>query len=394
MRKVQGIKMVYAMLLLCCIGMVCLPQGAEAAVFKVNSTDDIVDAAPGNGVCMTGTGVCTLRAAIQEANALAGADTILLKAKKYYLTISGTAEDFAATGDLDITDDLKIKGVSASKTVVNGGALDRVFHIIIPVTVKFVNLSIHNGFVRDENGGGICNWRGTVSLVSCSVANNVSSGSTRLYGGGIYSSEGSLKIKSSSVVNNMVVSNASDAYGGGIAVFDGGTLNISASKIAYNSATSADSLAAGGGILSWLSDGVTITNSKVLANSAISISGNGVGGGIAQLYDSAAAVISETNISKNSSTSSVGWARGGGFYFEGETAVISSCTIKGNRANNESNGLGGGIMATGSNITINKASTIASNLASFDCGGIDNNGSTLTVSPDSTVVNNMPNDQN
>ncbi len=43
----------------------------------VNSTGDAGDAAAGDGVCETSTaGVCTLRAAIQEANAFAGTDTI------------------------------------------------------------------------------------------------------------------------------------------------------------------------------------------------------------------------------------------------------------------------------------------------------------------------------
>ncbi|MDH3397302.1 MAG: right-handed parallel beta-helix repeat-containing protein, partial [Acidimicrobiia bacterium] len=43
----------------------------------VNSTGDGDDANPGNGVCETATpGQCTLRAAIEEANAFAGADTI------------------------------------------------------------------------------------------------------------------------------------------------------------------------------------------------------------------------------------------------------------------------------------------------------------------------------
>ena len=53
-----------------------MDRPAEAAVFAVNSTLDTPDAAPGNGVCATAGAVCTLRAAIQEANALAGADTI------------------------------------------------------------------------------------------------------------------------------------------------------------------------------------------------------------------------------------------------------------------------------------------------------------------------------
>ncbi len=42
----------------------------------VNSTGDADDALPGNGVCATSTGTCTLRAAIDEANARSGADTI------------------------------------------------------------------------------------------------------------------------------------------------------------------------------------------------------------------------------------------------------------------------------------------------------------------------------
>jgi CSLREA domain-containing protein len=42
----------------------------------VNSTGDAGDAAPGNLVCDDGAGNCTLRAAIQEANAVPGADTI------------------------------------------------------------------------------------------------------------------------------------------------------------------------------------------------------------------------------------------------------------------------------------------------------------------------------
>jgi CSLREA domain-containing protein len=45
----------------------------------VNSTGDGSDASEGNGVCETapGNGICTLRAAIQEANALVGTNTIL-----------------------------------------------------------------------------------------------------------------------------------------------------------------------------------------------------------------------------------------------------------------------------------------------------------------------------
>ena len=49
---------------------------ASHATFVVNDTGDAPDANPGNGTCATSTGVCTLRAAIQEANAHPGPDTI------------------------------------------------------------------------------------------------------------------------------------------------------------------------------------------------------------------------------------------------------------------------------------------------------------------------------
>ena len=50
---------------------------AEAATFVVNSTGDEAAAAPIDGVaCNSTVGTCTLRAAIEEANAAAGLDII------------------------------------------------------------------------------------------------------------------------------------------------------------------------------------------------------------------------------------------------------------------------------------------------------------------------------
>jgi CSLREA domain-containing protein len=52
------------------------PPPAHATTFIINSTADTSDADPGDGTCDDGTGVCTLRAAIEETNFLEGADTI------------------------------------------------------------------------------------------------------------------------------------------------------------------------------------------------------------------------------------------------------------------------------------------------------------------------------
>ncbi|WP_423459338.1 IPTL-CTERM sorting domain-containing protein [Ottowia sp. VDI28] len=53
-----------------------IPAITQAATFTVDSTADAPDATLGDGLCHVIGGGCTLRAAIEEANALAGADVI------------------------------------------------------------------------------------------------------------------------------------------------------------------------------------------------------------------------------------------------------------------------------------------------------------------------------
>src|SRR5919198_5138806 len=75
-----------------------LRPAAAAADFVVNSNVDETDANPGDGLCETARGECTLRAAIQEANALEGVDTITIPEGTYTLSIPGAGEDLATTG--------------------------------------------------------------------------------------------------------------------------------------------------------------------------------------------------------------------------------------------------------------------------------------------------------
>jgi len=92
----------------------------HASIFTVNNTADKVDANPGDGLCSDDIGNCTLRAAIQEANSLEGADTVNIPTGIYVLTIQGIGENAAATGDLDITDEITITGAGAANTVIDG----------------------------------------------------------------------------------------------------------------------------------------------------------------------------------------------------------------------------------------------------------------------------------
>jgi CSLREA domain-containing protein len=76
------------------------------ATFTVNSPRDRTDASPGDGVCETspGNGTCTLRAAIMEANALVGSDTVMLPGGTFTLTISGGSSWRAVAGGSRIGD--------------------------------------------------------------------------------------------------------------------------------------------------------------------------------------------------------------------------------------------------------------------------------------------------
>jgi trimeric autotransporter adhesin len=188
-------------------------QPAHAATFTVNSTADEPDAFPGDGRCFsTPSGACTLRAAIMEANALTGADTINLPASTYTLTRARITEDFETNGDLDITADLTIAGEGAGGTTVDGNAAamnDRVFDIRNGVNVTISGVTIRNGTLPsgsgvDTVGGGGVRNSGTLRLLNVTVSENRLMGSR---GGGMYN-DGNLTITGSVFSGNTQASAA------------------------------------------------------------------------------------------------------------------------------------------------------------------------------------------
>ena len=75
------------------LAMSAFSTNANAAIFVVDTTADTQDASPGNGACADAGGMCSLRAAITEANALAGADVITLPAGTYTQSLTAANED-------------------------------------------------------------------------------------------------------------------------------------------------------------------------------------------------------------------------------------------------------------------------------------------------------------
>lgn len=112
------------------------PADASAATFTVNLTQDKPDAKPGDGKCSylvdppANVAVCTLRAAIMEANATQAFDLVVLQNDATYtLTVPGRGEESGATGDLDIRTPLAINAGLFGRARIDAAGIDRVFDI-------------------------------------------------------------------------------------------------------------------------------------------------------------------------------------------------------------------------------------------------------------------------
>ena len=70
--------------------------------YTVNSTADAPDSNPGNGVCLSTIGGCTLRAALMEAGTQNTPVIISIPEGVFNVNIPGEDENLGATGDLDI----------------------------------------------------------------------------------------------------------------------------------------------------------------------------------------------------------------------------------------------------------------------------------------------------
>src|SRR5438034_3664019 len=292
------------------LSLVAMP--GHAVTFVVNTTADTADDVPGDGICADSGGACSLRAAVQEANALAGPDTIVLSAATYVL--SGAAgDDVALSGDLDITGDLTLTGAATASTIIDGGGVDRVLDIDpsgAGVNVTISNLTVRGGNAAGEAGGGIRN-RGTLSLSNVTLAAN----SAGINGGGL------LNFGTLTLTNTTVSGNTAGTDGGGIYNSGGSTLTITASTVSGNSA-------------------------------------NGIGRNGGGIFNASAATLTNVTVSGNSANSG-----GGGVFNSGGTAALANVTLADNAAT-----LGGGISNPAGTVTL--TNTLVANSTGGNCSGV------------------------
>jgi len=149
------------------------------ATFMVNTVLDAPDVAS-DGVCSTPAQTCSLRAAIQEANAVSGASLILLPAGTYPLVVPGTGG--AEVGDLDVTKPMEIRGAGAGTTIIDAASLgDRIFHVLTAGAFVISGVTMKKGSVPGD-GGCIRHLDGYLQLSRTVVSDCHAS-----RGGGIYS---------------------------------------------------------------------------------------------------------------------------------------------------------------------------------------------------------------
>jgi hypothetical protein len=357
------------------------PHIGYAAVFTVNSTVNTGDASRGDGFCDTGRKVpppsppsspatpeCTLRAAIDESNALPGKDVINLPGGVY---VTG---NLRILGDLSLIGDITDRPIIRSSAVLNRDNQGNVISItggsgiffigtrpkdpgVALVIVDISNATIQNGtgfplgFPTEMGTGGIPGIQGT--------------------GGAIVNNEGNTL-----VLERVEVSNNFAVQGGGIANL--GHLILRRSTVSGNFAGGVGvNSNGGGGITNGQLDILTDIRSSSTLIEESTISGNTAsmqGGGIT---NSAKLDIKNSTISGNVVTGerTNSPRGGGGISHQSGQLVLNNVTIAKNSTSGSTTGrssTGGGVLQVGSGSFSFANTIIADNSgpsAGTDCSG-------------------------
>ena len=278
--------------------------------FIVNSSADTDD-----GFCdLSGQGAgnqdCTLREAINAANADADASSITFAAD-YTIILS--------TGQLNINTSLTIDGES-NAIVIDGNDNSRVFYVNLDVPASLNNLTITNGNSGTQLAGGIYN-NGTLT-----ITNSIVSGNTSGSGGGIFNDH----YKILNLTNSTVSGNTANNGGG---IYNYGTLTVTNSTVSGNTA-----VRWGGGITN--NDGsATLINTTLSGNAVSGTEASYGGGAIVQYSNTPTLSLINSTIADNSAASpNETWS---GIWLEnGDLTMINSIVANNNGTNNFVNDAG------------------------------------------------------
>ncbi|MBM4266350.1 MAG: CSLREA domain-containing protein [Deltaproteobacteria bacterium] len=348
---------------------------SAAASFQVDSTADSPAVKPGSGKCESKAGGCTLRAAIEEANATELASTIQIPAGTYKLAVPGAGPNFAQSGILLLDGEITISGEDSQSTIIDGAGLNRVFEIALGSTISISDVTIQGGLAKGADGGGMLN-RGSVTLTDVLFNENrarTDPGQANGRGAGLFN-QGQAKLQNVSFTRN-----SADGRGGGIYNGTGATVEMMNGQLFANGSKT-DS---GGGVANegTMKAGIVLFR-KNMANDGggidniegkldlfdVSMVQNGAGANAGAIRNSGDLSIVNTTIGMNQAGVSAGAienrAKG--------KLKMNNVTIARNEAGSEGKGEGGGILSgkdgqitvANSVIAGNAVRTVAS-----DCSG-------------------------
>jgi len=353
-RAPKGGTMLSRPIVLCAVAALLLAPGAVAMDFYVRHYHDSHEVYPGDGIAMDAQGYTTLRAAVEEANALPGLDRIMFSVPCGRGPCIFTVEP--TLGEIVISDDLEIINPGNFPIVRLGDPTDgnynhRGIRVLEGVHLKLVGIEIY-GFSADfgggilvekdaileltnsdianckaeQDGGGICVRggivKGSVAVTNCTAGNDgggiyaesdaeylsrltLDSNTAGRYGGGIYhATADALAVKQVTIQNNTARRGAGvyslsglhlerGALVRNVATDSGGALALLGGTLSLVNVTLGENSAALGGAL-WLGAGVQaeLRNCTVHRNTATT-------GAAAYTEESALLRLGNTLVSQN-----------------------------------------------------------------------------------------------
>lgn len=421
-----------------------LPQ-APTAVVTVDRTDDPSGAAlTAASACTGAASDCSLRGAIQFANANANT-TISLPAGTYILGINGTSAggcDGNTVGDLGANATMTITGAGSASTIIrqtgNGPASDgdRIMCMNEPFTLGLIYSFSGITFVGGRDGtsagtgtalggGGIIGGEkgNTLTLNDVVFANNQVTvlGSANIGGGGLQITGGDLTITNTTFGGNAgpgLYTDRTSTNTGNLNAGSGGGLMFTPSAPAHTAATgvltvntttfthnNAGSVCCGGAgadllIFAFASPGGIGTGSASIATSTFSNNQSTAGNGGAIDVESLGTTVATTSFTSNSAAN-----RGGAIYVGGGSLLLDgtspSITFSGNTATNAGTSIstagpvnvsgtnttiGGSIeVTTGGTWTMNAGSVLAPTDVAIAGGTFTTNGTTVNIGGNLTI---------
>ncbi|MCB1566437.1 MAG: hypothetical protein KDI78_12615 [Xanthomonadales bacterium] len=319
----------------------------NATSLVVNTQTGLADASPGDGVCADTNGFCGVRAAVEEANALAGHQVISVP----YSPITYFANN------LVITETVTISGVPDSvsgdypvitRTSSQNTPLFRIQTATPSQTIlEKLDLRGNSAVEATNNGGVVLQFNGGLWIRDA----RVSEGWTIGNGGGVYGTEG-LRLTNVEIFDNIA------KFGGGLYVL--GTANngvkdaiIEAVAFHDNHAIDNSASASGGGGAYFINADTDIRKSSFVDNDAER------GGGV-MVSTGAAVLLENSTVSSNEAT-----LYGGGIFHLQGNLLVNFSTIVYNAAGpgDNNSGDGGGIWSDGGIATDIRNSILAYNTA-------------------------------